>query len=146
MRPIRLTAVVVILWSFGSTAALAADLQDEVSAAYEAFNAAFNDGDAQAVAAAYGDDAKLLPPTHAVHSGPKEIEEFFSGLFEAGVTDHALDIIEVGGDGDLVYSAANWSAKGKNAEGNPQDVGGIATHIFERQDDGELKLKLHTFN
>jgi uncharacterized protein (TIGR02246 family) len=115
----------------------------EVSAAYESWNAVFNEGDAQAVAAAYADDAKLLPPTHAVHSGPKEIEEFFSGLFEAGVTDHALAIIEVGGDGDLVYSAAKREGLRRAI---PQDVGGIATHIFERQDDGELKLKLHTFN
>ena len=146
MRSIRLMAVVLLLWSGESTVALAADLQSEVSAAYESWNAAFNDGDAQALAATYGDDAKLLPPTHTVLSGPKEIEEFFAGLLEAGFTNHTLDIIEVGGGGDLVYSAANWTAQGKDAQGNAQDVGGIATHIFERQGDGELKLKLHTFN
>ena len=28
----------------------------------------------------------------------------------------------------------------------PQEIGGTATHIFERQGDGGLKLKLHTFN
>lgn len=146
MRLVRLLAVALFLCSAQSAAILAADLEDEVSAAYEGWNAAFNKGDAQALAAAYTDDAKLLPPTHTVLSGPGEIEEFFSGLFEAGVTDHTLDVIEAGGDGNLVYSAANWTAKGKDAEGNPQDLGGIATHVFERQDNGELKLKLHTFN
>jgi uncharacterized protein (TIGR02246 family) len=127
-------------------AAFAAEWEEEVAAAYEAFDSAFNKGDAQALAAAYTDDARLLPPTHTVHAGPQQIEEFFSGLFEAGVTDHSLDIIEVGGDGDVVWGAANWTAKGKDAEGNPQDLGGIATHVFERQDNGDLKIKLHTFN
>jgi hypothetical protein len=27
-----------------------------------------------------------------------------------------------------------------------KDIGGVATHIFERQPNGSLKLKLHTFN
>ena len=146
MRLIRTLAAALFLCSAPSMAILAADLEDEVSAAYEDWNAAFNKGDAQAVAAAYAEDAVLLPPTHTVLSGPEEIEEFFSGLFEAGVTDHTLDVIEAGGDGNLVYSAANWTAQGNDEQGNPQDLGGIATHVFERQDSGELKLKLHTFN
>jgi uncharacterized protein (TIGR02246 family) len=146
MRFIRSLAAVLLLCSSQSMVVFAADLEDEVVAAYEGWNAAFNKGDAKAIAAAYVDDATLLPPTHTVLSGPEEIEEFFAGLLEAGVTDHTLDVIEVGGDGNLVYSAANWTAKGKDEQGNPQDVGGIATHVFERQDSGELKLKLHTFN
>lgn len=146
MRLIRVMPVVLCLYAAGSAAAFAADLKDDVAAAYESWNAAFNKGDAQALASAYLEDAKLLPPTHTVLSGPKEIEEFFAGLFDAGVTDHALEIIEAGGGGDLVYSAANWTATGKDADGNAQDLGGIATHVFERQDDGSLKLKLHTFN
>ena len=30
--------------------------------------------------------------------------------------------------------------------GLAQTAGGIATHVFERQADGSLKLRLHTFN
>ena len=59
---------------------------------------------------------------------------------------HALRVIEVGGDGKLVYGAAHWTATAKGADGAPQEIGGTATHIFERQGDGGLKLKLHTFN
>jgi hypothetical protein len=44
-----------------------------------------------------------------------------------------------------VVAAARWSADGKDASGADQPWGGIATHVFER-DDGALKLKLHTFN
>jgi ketosteroid isomerase-like protein len=63
-----------------------------------------------------------------------------------GVTGHKLELIEAQGEGDLVYGAAKWSADGKDAQGADQAWGGVATHIFERQADGSLKLKLHTFN
>ena len=122
------------------------DIRAEIAAAYAAWDSAFNKADAKAVAAAYLSNAKLLPPTHEVISGPAEIENFFAGLFTSGFTDHNLTIIDAGGDDGVVYSAANWSAKGKGADGNDQTAGGIATHVFERQADGSLKLRLHTFN
>ena len=42
----------------------------------------------------------------------------------------------------MAYGTANWSASDKDGKA----IGGIATHIFERQCDGSLKLKVHTFN
>jgi ketosteroid isomerase-like protein len=104
--------------------------------------------DAAAIAAFYTDDATFLPPTHEVITGPAGIEEFFAGLFEAGVTNHGLEIITVKGDADseLAYSAAHWTATGKAEDGSEQSLGGIGVHGFERQSDGSLKLNLHTFN
>ena len=96
------------------------DIRAEISAAYAAWDSAFNKADAKAVAAAYLPNAKLLPPTHEVISGPAEIENFFAGLFSSGFTDHNLTIIDAGGDDNVVYSAANWSAKGKGADGAPK--------------------------
>jgi ketosteroid isomerase-like protein len=121
-------------------------LFDEVAAAYAAWDAAFNQADAKGIASAYLPHAKLLPPTHAVLSGPAEIETFFAGLLANGVADHRLQIIDAGGDGQVVYGAAKWTATGKKADGGPQSIGGIATHVFECQPDGSLKLRLHTFN
>lgn len=129
-----------------ATPSLAADASADVTAAYAAWDAAFNQADAKAVAAAYTDDAKLLPPTHKVLTGHGDVEAFFGSLFQAGVHGHRLELIEAGGGGDMMWGTANWSAQGKGADGSPQAVGGIATHIFERQADGSLKVKLHTFN
>jgi uncharacterized protein (TIGR02246 family) len=126
--------------------ALAQSVEEEITAAYAAWDAAFNAGDAGAVAGAYADDALFLPATHDVIEGPGEVEAFFAGLFEMGVSDHKLDLIEARAEGDTVIGAANWTAAGKDGEGNDQPWGGIATHVFERQDDGSLKLMLHTFN
>ena len=126
----------------------AADPQADVEAAYEAWNEAFNKGDAAEVASFYTDDATFLPPTHEVITGPEGIEAFFAGLFDAGVTGHGLELITVEGDADadLLYSAARWTASGKAEDGSEQSLGGIAVHGFERQADGSLKLNLHTFN
>jgi uncharacterized protein (TIGR02246 family) len=120
--------------------------EDQVNAAYQAWNAAFNKGDAKAVAGFYSDDALVLPPSHEVIKGPAAIEKFFAGLFANGVTDHTLDIIEVTGKDELLVSAAKWAAKGKDSKGQPTTFGGVATHVFAKQPDGSMKLKLHTFN
>ena len=145
MRLLRIFAAVLALSAAAVATASAADEKAQVAAAYAAWDAAFNKGDAKAVAAFYADDAKLLPPSHEVIVGPAGVENFFAGLFANGTTDHALEPIEVGGSGDLVFSAAKWSAKGKGSDGSPQDWGGIAVHVFEKAGDG-MKLKLHTFN
>jgi uncharacterized protein (TIGR02246 family) len=141
MRHLLVAALIAI-----SPAAWADPLADQVRAAYSAWNAAFNKGDAEAVAAFYTGDASFLPATHDVIQGPDGIRKLFSGLFAGGVTGHALDLIRIAGDDKIVIAAAKWSAAGKDAAGKVTQFSGVATHVFERQPDGSLKLKLHTFN
>jgi uncharacterized protein (TIGR02246 family) len=121
-------------------------VDEEVAAAYAAWDEAFNAGDAAAVGATYTEDALFLPATHDVIEGPEGVAEFFGGIFGMGVTGHKLELIEAIDGGDTVVAAARWSADGKDASGADQPWGGVATHVFERQDDGSLKLRLHTFN
>lgn len=118
----------------------------EVEAAYAAWNAAFDAGDAKALAAFYTEDAVFMPATHDVITGPAGVEAFFAPMFEMGVTGHKLEMIEASGDGALIAAGAKWSATGKGPDGADQPWAGLATHVFERQDDGSLKLKLHSFN
>jgi uncharacterized protein (TIGR02246 family) len=129
-----------------SPAAYAASAEDNVKAAYAAWDTAFNKADAKEVAAFYADDAVFLPANHEVIRGPSGVETFFSGLFGGGASGHKLELIEAHGDGSLAYGAAKWSATGKDAEGKDQPWGGVATHVFQRQPDGSLKILLHTFN
>ena len=138
----RLALFVLLAGLLAPAAAFAASLEEQVKDAYAAWDAAFNKGDPKAIAAFYTDDAVFLPPTHDVIKGPTGVEKFFAGLFGAGVTGHKLELIEANGDADAAVAAAKWSAKGK--EGS--HLGGIATHEFVKQTDGNLKLRLHTFN
>ena len=120
-----------------------ADAATDVKAAYTAWDAAFNKGDPKAVAVFYTDDAVFLPPSHEVIKGPAGVEKFFSGLFANGITSHKLELIEVAASSaDTMTAAAKWSVKLKDGSAG----GGVATHVFKKQPDGTLKLKLHTFN
>jgi ketosteroid isomerase-like protein len=146
MRLTHASAFAVFLLTATPVGSFAADPKSDVAAAYAAWDAAFNKGDAKTLAAAYTPNAKLMPPTHEVASGPAEIEKFWAGMFANGVTGHKLEVIDAGGDGKVVYGTANWSAKGKDKDGKPATFSGIATHVFERQPDNSLKLRLQTFN
>ena len=139
-------AVLVFTTFMGAGASLAASAEDDVKAAYSAWDTAFNRGDAAAVAALYSDDALLLPPTHNVIKGPAGVEKFVQGLVEMGTKDHKFELIEAREEGNIVYAAAKWSATGKDSEGKDQTWSGLATHVFERQSDGSLKVKLNTVN
>jgi uncharacterized protein (TIGR02246 family) len=138
----RVAIFVLVASLLRPVAAHAASLDEQIKAAYAAWDAAFNKSDAKAVTAFYADDAVLLPPTHDVLKGPTAIEKFWAGLFEAGVTGHKLELIEANGNADMAVAAARWSAKGKDGA----SLGGIATHVFTKQADGNLKLRLQTFN
>jgi hypothetical protein len=97
MRLIHASAFALFLLTVAPVGSFAADAKSDVTAAYAAWDAAFNKGDAKAVAAAYLPNAKLLPPTHEVASGPAAIEKFFAGLHANGVTNHKLEVIDAGG-------------------------------------------------
>lgn len=145
-RGIAAAALVAVGLGVLGAPAFAQSVEEEVAAAYAAWDEAFNAGDAAAVGAAYTADALFLPATHDVIEGPDGVAEFFGGIFGMGVTGHKLELIEAIDHGDAVVAAARWSAAGKDAAGADQPWGGVATHVFERQDDGGLKLRLHTFN
>lgn len=146
MRLAQASAFALFLFTAAPVGSFAADPKSDVTAAYAAFDAAFNKGDAKTLAAAYAPNAKLMPPSHEVAAGPAEIEKFFAGMFANGVTGHKLEVIDAGGDGKVVYGTSSWSVNGKDKDGKPATFTGIATHVFERQADNSLKLRLHTFN
>jgi uncharacterized protein (TIGR02246 family) len=117
-----------------------ADTATDVRAVYAAWDAAFNKGDAKAVAAFYTDDAIVLPPSQ--FKGRADVKNFVSGLFEIGLTSHKAELIEVTVDGaDTIAAVAKWSVKHKG-----ESEGGLVTSIFTKQRDRTLKIKLHMFS
>lgn len=146
MNNLRSGAVVAAVCFGLAVPGLAQSVEEDVSAAYAAWDAAFNAADTEAIASAYAEDALLLPPSHEVMTGPEAIGGFFGPIFEMGATGHKLELIEAFENGDAVIGTAKWSAMGKDGSGADQPWGGLSTTVFERQSDGSLKLKVHTFN
>jgi uncharacterized protein (TIGR02246 family) len=141
MRGFIASCISIVALYLSSGMALA-DTATDVKAVYAAHSAAFNKGDAQAVAAFYTDDAILLPPSQVVIKGRADVETFNSGLIEIGMTSRQLELIEVAVDGATTIAAvAKWSVKHKGAP-----TGGLVTSIFTKQPNGTLKIKLLMFN
>src|ERR671939_351634 len=69
MRKIKRVLLPFLLFMAAVGSAMA-DMKDDVTAAYKAWDEAFNKGDAKAVTAFYAPDAKVLPTTHVVVIGP----------------------------------------------------------------------------
>lgn len=76
----------------------------------------------------------------------RAIEIFYAGALASGVTDHRVEVIDVGGDEKIIYATARWSAKGKDKDGKPATFSGFVTHLFERQPDNSLKIAMQTWN
>lgn len=111
-----------------------------------AWNAAFNAGNADALAALYTADATLVPPTGTTVAGTAAIREFWDGLFKAGFKDHQIQLVSTRTEGKLVIAVAKWQATGPAEDGTRNQYGGQLVNILETQPDGQLRSILHTWN
>ena len=122
------------------------DMRGIVSKANDRWNAAFNSGDATAVAALYTTDGTVLPHTHAVVKGTEAIAEFWSGMIAAGIKDHGIELRDAQQAGDIAYSNGKWWATGVGDDGKPQRFEGTIVTILRKQGDGSWRICLHTWN
>ena len=136
----------VVILAVAAISVAKADTAADVTAAYAAWDAAFNSGDSKAVSALYTDDAILLPPTHDIIKGPDAVDKFMAGILGMGAKGHKFELIEASGDGNIVYGTAKWSVTGKDSAGADQPWGGLSMAVFEKQTDGSLKIKAQSFN
>ena len=121
-------------------------MEEQIENIYRAWDKAFNHKNSERLASFYSDNAKLLPPTHEVVDGRQAIKTFWEGLFKAGMSGHTLELITVEDDHRGTVGVAKWSAKGKGRDGTERTFSGSVVHLFEKQQDGGLKLWLHTWN
>ena len=119
MRMLQSICTMLTLMFFLSAAHAAGPAATEVIDCYKAWDAAFNKGDAKALADLYDEDLVFLPANHEIIRDRRNLEKFFAALFKMGVTNHRLELIEAGGAGDMIFGAAKWSADGKDKEERP---------------------------
>jgi uncharacterized protein (TIGR02246 family) len=125
---------------------------DEVRAAIAAIDKKFmkdaNRGDAAAGAAAYTDNAILMPPNHSPLEGKQAIKKYLTEIasqFQA--SNFQLSILEVDVQGDTTIVRGTYSANitilGVDA---PMEDRGKTLQVWKKQADGSWKIHRDIWN
>lgn len=111
------------------------------------FDAAFNSKNAQAIASLYANDAIVMPaPAGQVVKGRQAIAEFFGGLIQAGVIEHALTMNDVVVTDALATQTGKWAAALVGEDGVKQQFGGNVQVVFQKQVDNQWLAVTHIWN
>lgn len=125
---------------------------EEVRAAIAAIDKKFmedvNRGDAAAGAAAYTDDAILMPPNHPPLEGKPAIEKYLAEIgSQLQASNFQLSILEVDVQGDTTIVCGTYSnsfmVPGSDA---PMEDRGKTMNVWKRQADGSWKLHRDIWN
>src|SRR5882724_11217194 len=111
-----------------------------IEAAVQRYVEASNQGDADALASLYADDAMLLPPDHEPVRGRAAIGDFWRQGTDEGLEVTTLTV-EV--DGDLGYLVGRYNLPATDEE--PADSGKYVM-CLKRQRDGSWKLSADIWN
>jgi ketosteroid isomerase-like protein len=107
------------------------------------WDAAINDPNFDALLPMYAADASLMPPGTAPVSGPTAIRDFFAKR-GTSVRNHKLELVEVLPMGDYAYVTSRFRASLVRGE-ETTTLSGSTVKLYERQSDGEWKVKSHIF-
>jgi uncharacterized protein (TIGR02246 family) len=125
---------------------------DEVRAAIAAIDKKFmedaNRGDAAAGAAAYTDDAILMPPNHSPLEGKQVIEKYLAEIgsqLQASNLQLSISEVDVQGDTTIVRGtySSSFTVPGTNA---PMEDRGKTLNVWKKQADGSWKLHRDIWN
>jgi uncharacterized protein (TIGR02246 family) len=116
-------------------------LRPEIERMAQAWQKAYNSGDAAAVAALYTKDAKLMPPGAEPVTGTSGIKSAFDADIKQGAK-MMLTTEDVTGSGNTVLETGKWVAT--SADGKHLDHGQYAT--FYKKEGGSWKIYRDIWN
>ena len=118
-----------------------------LTALNQQFDAAFNSKNTAAIAALYADSAIVMPaPAGQPVKGRQAIADFFGGLIQAGVIEHALTMKDAIVTDTLATQTGNWAAAMIGEDGVKQQFGGNVQVVFQKQADGQWLAVTHIWN
>ena len=118
------------------------NIQRAISTANEVFMDAFKRGDAAGLAALYTESGQVLPPNAGFVTGRQAIQGFWQAIFDMGIKDAKLEIIEAEMHGDTVMEVSKF--KLLDGKGKILDEGKYV--VIWKQDTGQWKLHRDIFN
>lgn len=123
-RNLSLIAPAVALWLAAGAAPAAAKpggAEKGIAEMNLAIVAAYNGGDAGAVAACYTEDAVIYPPDLGSIAGREAIQEFWQGAMTGGMTGLQIETDEIEAKGDTAFETGRY--EGFNTLGENIDQG-----------------------
>jgi ketosteroid isomerase-like protein len=126
------------------TAANAEDIRSIMESENVKWLTAYNTNTPVTFNTLYTKDAMLMPPGLKPISGSAEIAQFWEARNKTGnKKDHTFEILNIAQDGKFAYQINRWSVAVIKDNGDRSLVVGNSTRIFEHQDDGAWRIKLH---
>jgi uncharacterized protein (TIGR02246 family) len=118
------------------------EVRDAIAAANESFMAAFSKGDAAGLAALYTTTGQILPPNGDFVTGKEAVQTFWQALFDMGIKEAKLEIVEVEGYGDTAVEVSKFTLQGEGSQ--VLDEGKYI--VIWKQEEGQWKLHRDIFN
>ncbi len=117
-----------------------------IEAANSALATAFNNGDAEAVAKFYTEDAVVLPPNAEPVLGREAVQAFMRAGMDAGLSNLQLSTESVDGSGELLYEIGTYTLQ-VTPEGQAagSDRGKYVV-IWKQNEAGAWKLHVDIWN
>ncbi len=107
----------------------------ELASVPQKYDAAYNKGDASAVAAVFTKDAVLAAPRGPNLRGTEELQAFYANAFRAGFSSDLLKVQTERVIGDMAWAVGQWSAMRPGANHTTRPRQGNWGAVFVRDGD-----------
>jgi uncharacterized protein (TIGR02246 family) len=120
--------------------------REAIEAVLVKFSEAFNSKDAAAVAAHYAEDAAVFPPDSARIDGRANIQNFWKGAIDAGLSDLTLKAVEVQDQGDWAYEVGELGYSAPGTGDSRSTATGKYIVIWKKDADGTWRIYRDIWN
>lgn len=150
MRSLAVAAVLTAIAAMPATGA-AQEAASGIAAAgiaetSERFEAAYNGGDAAAMAELYTPDGALLPPGAARVDGREGIAALWQGYMDAGIRDLALETVEIEAHDGAASEVGTYTLTAPDGAGGRVTAHGKYIVLWRQGDDGVWRLHRDIWN
>ena len=106
----------------------------------------YDSGNITSLVNLYTHDAMVFPPSSEILEGPIAITTYLNNLREVGFNEYSISNVNTQVKGDKAFTTALWEAIRVGVDGNKIKFNGNITNVLERQNDGNWKIKLQSWN
>ncbi|MER9298448.1 DUF4440 domain-containing protein [Mesorhizobium sp. M0621] len=120
--------------------------KDAIEASNAEFMKSMNSKNAAGIASSYAEDAVALPPNGMRVDRRENIQKFWQGIIDYGVSDLKLNTVEVEERGDLAFELSSFTYKVPGKDSKPVDASGKAIVIWKKAQNGNWQIYRDIWN